>query len=82
MRKKQLKKRLTINKVTVSQLNNMTMNDLRGGLSGFETNCGYTNCGYGCFSLPDECNTRDISCYYCGPVPKISLLCPTYIECI
>ena len=33
MKRKQLKKRLTINKETISNLNTMTLNDLRGGIT-------------------------------------------------
>jgi hypothetical protein len=68
MKKKKLSKKLSLNRKTIATLSNGDLNYARGGLSGFDTNCGYTNCGYGCFTFPAECNSRDISCYYCGPV--------------
>ena len=55
MKKKQLKKRLTINKETVSHLNNMTMNDIRGGKI-ITTNCPFIKTWY-------------LSCFgSCGPL--------------
>ena len=62
MKPNQLKKKLSLKKITIVSLQNVEMGSVKGGHTA--RGCDRTE--------PVDCNTMDISCYNCIDIPSVT----------
>jgi hypothetical protein len=66
MKTKRFEKKLNINKKTISDLNNQSMNSVRGGLLYTHDEC---FSGTDCYQTQNPCDTRWKTCKICPAYP-------------